>query len=115
MSLQAAPKHVFGINNEEIREAMRHGTIASTVADSGATSSIETEDNPSKRMGRPSTKEFILSNGEVVPAKEIAEYPFDVRKPAKKLHITPGISKNLLLSTSKYADVGYIRCLRRIR
>ena len=36
MSLQAAPKHVIGISNEEIREAMRHGTIASTVADSGA-------------------------------------------------------------------------------
>ncbi len=87
-SLQAAPKYKIGINDEEIREAMRHGTIASTLADSGATSSIGTEDNPSKRMGRPSTKEFILPNREVLPAKEIAEYPFDVRKPAKELHIT---------------------------
>ena len=106
---------MIGINNEELREAMRNGTIASTVADSGATSSIGTEDNPSKRTGRPSTKEFILPNGEVVPAKGIAEYPFDVRKPAKELHITPGISKISLLSTSKYADAGYITVFQKDR
>ena len=94
MTLQAEPTHVIGINNEEIREAMRNGTIASTVAESGATSSSGTEDDPSKSTERPSTKEFILTNGEVVPAKKIAEYLFVLRKPAKKLHITPGISKN---------------------
>ena len=75
--------HVIGINDEEIREAMRKGTIATAVADSGATSSIGTEGDPSRRTGKPSTKEFRLPNGEVVAAKEIAEYPFDVRKPAK--------------------------------
>ena len=110
----ATPTHVIGVNDEEIREGMRNGTIASAVVDSGATLSIGTEDNPSKRTGKPSTKEFILPNGDVVPAKEIAECPFDVRKPAKELHITPGISQNSLLSTSKYADANYIRCLRRI-
>ena len=100
---------MIGVNDEEIREGMQNGTIASTVAESGATSSIGTEDDPSKRTGtKPSTKEFILPNGDAVPAKEIAEYPFDVRKPAKELHITPGISQNLLLSTSKYADADYI-------
>ena len=98
-----------------IREGIRNGTIASTVADSGAMLSIGTEDNPSKRTGRPSTKEFILPNGEVVPAKEIAEYPFDVRKPAKELHITLGISENSLLSTLKYADVGYITVFEKDR
>jgi hypothetical protein len=104
----ATTMHVIGINDEEIREAIKNGTIASTVADSGATSSIGTEDDPSKRTGRPSTKEFILPNGEVIPAKEIAEYPFEVRRPAKELHITPGISENSLLSTAKYEDAGYI-------
>jgi hypothetical protein len=99
---------VIRINDEEIREAMRKGTIATTVADSGATSSIGTEGNPSKRTRKPSTKEFKLPNGEVVTAKEIAEYPFDVQKPANELHITPGISENSLLSTSKYADAGCI-------
>ena len=74
----ATQTHIIGVNDEEIREAMKMGKIASTVADSGATSSIGTEDNPSKQTGKPSNKEFILPNGEVVPAKEIAEYPFDV-------------------------------------
>jgi hypothetical protein len=106
---------VIGVNNDKIRKSMRNGTITLTVADSGATSSIGTEDNPSQRTGRPSTKEFKLPNGEVVPAKEIAEYPFDVRKPAKELHITPGISENSLLSTSKYADAGYITIFEKDR
>jgi hypothetical protein len=30
----ATPTHIIGVNNEEIREAMRMGKIASTVADS---------------------------------------------------------------------------------
>ncbi len=107
--------HVIGINDDDIREAMRTGKIASTVADSGATSSIGTENDPSKRTGWPSTKEFRLPNGEIVPAKEIAEYLFDVRKPAKELHITPGISENSLLSTSKYADAGYITIFEKDR
>jgi hypothetical protein len=110
-----ATTHVIGINDDKIQEVMKTGKIASTVADSGATSSIGTENDPSKRTGWPSTKEFRLPNGEIVPAKEIAEYPFDVRKPAKELHITPGISKNSLLSTSKYADAGYITIFKKDR
>ena len=94
---------------------MKTRRIASTVADSGATSSIGTENDPSKRTRWPSTKEFRLPNGEIVPAKEIAEYPFDVKKPAKELHITPGISKKSLLSTSKYADAGYITIFKKDR
>ncbi len=38
----------------------------------------------------------------------MAEYPFKVRAPANKLHITPGISQDSLLSTSKFADANYI-------
>ncbi len=41
-------------------------------------------------------------------ATEIAEYPFQVRDPAKQLHITPGITTNSLLSTSKFAEANYI-------
>jgi hypothetical protein len=41
-------------------------------------------------------------------ATEIAELPYDIRAPAKDIHITPGISKNSLISTSKMADAGYI-------
>ena len=89
--------------------------IVSTVADSGATSSIGTENDPSERTGKPSTKQFILPNGDTIPASEIAEYPFDVWRPAKELHITPGISQNSLLSTSKYADADYITVFEKDR
>ena len=41
-------------------------------------------------------------------ATEIAEYPFNVRDPAKQLHITPGITTNSLLSTNKFAEANYI-------
>jgi len=44
----------------------------------------------------------------VIQATEIAEYPFEVRAPAKELHITPGVSQHSLLSTGKYADANYI-------
>jgi hypothetical protein len=39
---------------------------------------------------------------------EIAKLPYNVRAPAKDIHITPGINKNSLISTSKLADAGYI-------
>ncbi len=59
-------------------------------------------------MGKPSHKQFILPDGTVIPATEIAEYPFEVRKLATFLQITPGISQNSLLSTVKFADANYI-------
>jgi hypothetical protein len=59
-------------------------------------------------MGKPSHKQFILPDGTVIPATEIAEYPFEVRKLAKILHISPGVSQNSLLSTVKFADANYI-------
>jgi hypothetical protein len=58
--------------------------------------------------GKPSQKQFILSDGTVIPATEIEEYLFEVRKLAKILHITPGVSQNSLLSTVKFADANYI-------
>jgi len=84
------------------------GTIASTIVDSGATSGIGTTTDPSQRTGCQSTKQCILPSRAIVPATKIAEYPFAVRAPANKLHITPGISQHSLLSTSKYANVNYI-------
>jgi len=84
------------------------GTIPSTIADSGATSGVGTAEDPSHRTGEPSDKRFTLPSGAVIQATEIAEYHFDVRAPAKELHITPGVSQHLLLSTGKYADANYI-------
>ena len=67
-----------------------------------------TTDDPCRRTGQPSHKQFILPDGTVIPATEIAEYPFEVRKLARVLHITPGVSQNSLLSTVKFADANYI-------
>jgi len=84
------------------------GTIPLTVVDSGCTSGVGTADDPCRRTGSTSNKEFILPGGEIMAATEIAEYPFQVQDPAKQLHITPGIITNSLLSTSKFAAANYI-------
>jgi hypothetical protein len=46
--------------------------------------------------------------GKIKPATEIAEHLFKVQEPAQELHITPGITKNLLLSTGQFAAANYI-------
>ena len=84
------------------------GSIPSTIVDSGATSGVGTKDDPSHRTGEPSDKRFILPSSDVIQATEVVEYPFKVSAPANELHITPGVSQHLLLSTGKYADVNYI-------
>jgi hypothetical protein len=85
-----------------------NNTIPSTVVDSGCTLGVGTRDDPCQRIGVTSNKEFMLPGGEIMAATEIAEYPFQVRDPAKHLHITPGITTNSLLSTSKFAAADYI-------
>jgi len=87
---------------------MEDGTIPSTVVDSGCTSGVGTTDDPCRRTGHTSNKQFILPGGKMVKATKIAEYPFKVRSPAQELHITPGITENSLLSTSKFAVANYI-------
>ena len=105
---QAERKYILGVDDEELRRGIMDGTIPSTIADSGATSGVGTADDPSHRTGEPSDKRFTLPSGAVIQATEIAAYPFDVRAPAKELHITPGVSQHSLLSTGKYADANYI-------
>jgi len=83
-------------------------TMPLTVVDSGCTLGVDTADDPCRCTGSTSNKEFILPRGEIMAATEIAEYPFQVRDPTKQLHITPGITTNLLLSTSKFAAANYI-------
>ena len=105
---QIKRQYIIGVDDEELRRGIMDGTIPSTIADSGATSGVGTKDDPSRRTGEPSDKRFILPSGEVIQATEKAEYPFNVRAPANKLHITPGVSQHSLLSTGKYADANYI-------
>ncbi len=87
---------------------MENGTIPSTVVDSGCTLGVGTLDNPCRWTRRASKKKFVLPGGEIVNATEITEYPFKVRALAQELHITPGVTENSLLSTSKFADANYI-------
>ena len=49
-----------------------------------------------------------MPSGKIVQATEMAEYPFKVIAPSNELHITPGVSQDSLLSTSKCADANYI-------
>jgi hypothetical protein len=105
---QSKWQYIIGVDDEELRQGIMDGTIPSTIADSGATSGVGTKDDPSHHTGEPSDKQFILPSGQLIQATEKAEYPFNIRAPANELHITPGVSQHLLLSTGKYADANYI-------
>jgi len=105
---QEKRQYIIVVDDEELRRGLMDGTIPSTIADSGTTSGVGTRDDPSHRTGEPSDKRFILPSGEVIQATEKAEYPFNVRAPANKLHTTPDVSQHSLLSTGKYADDNYI-------
>ncbi len=101
-------QYIIDVYNKELKEGIAQGLIPTTVANSAAISGVGTIHNPCQHTGKPSHKQFILPDGTVIPATEIAEYPFEVRKLAKILHIIPGISQNSLLSTVKFADANYI-------
>jgi hypothetical protein len=87
---------------------MEDSTISSTVVDSGYTLGVGTTDDPCQRTSHTSNKQFALPGGKIVKATKIAKYPFKVRSPAQELHISPGITENSLLSTSKFAAANYI-------
>ncbi len=101
-------QYIIGIHNDELQQGILDGTITTTVADNGATSGVGITANPCPCSGRPSNKRFILPSSNIISATEMAKYPFDVRAPANKLHITPGVSQHSLLSTGKLADTNYI-------
>ena len=107
-SISAVYPYVLDRADKLLCEGVLDDSIPSTAAYSWATSGIGTSNDASKCTGRPSFKKFILPGGNIVPATEIAEYPFNIRDTAKELHITPGIHENSLLSTGKFADANYI-------
>ncbi len=107
-SVPTSRRYVIGEDGNLLWRGMEKGTIPSMLVDSGCTSGVGTLNDPCRRTGRASKKKFVLPGGEIVNATEIAEYPFKVRVLAQELHITPSITKNSLLSTSKFADANYI-------
>jgi hypothetical protein len=101
-------RYVIGNDDNLLRQGMEDGSIPSTVVDSGCTSGVGTTDDPCWQTGHTPNKQFILPGSKIVKATKIAKYPFKVRAPAQELHITPSITENSLLSTSKFAAANYI-------
>jgi hypothetical protein len=85
-------------------------TIPSIVADSAATSNVGAKkDTPAfLPTGRASDKTFQLPDGTQTVADTISELPWNIRQPAKDIHIVPSIAKNSLLSIPETTDAGYI-------
>ncbi len=87
---------------------MEDGSIPSTVADGACTSGVGTAEDTCWYTGQVSNKQFVLLGGEIKPRTEITEYLFKVLGLANKLHIMPGITQNLPLSTGHFAAANCI-------
>ena len=94
--------------NDEIKKGVLNGTIPSAVYDSGATAHAGMPDSPFIPTGKKSDKIFQVPTGDIIEATEIMELDLNVREPAKRVDIVPGVTTNNLLSTGKFADAGYI-------
>jgi hypothetical protein len=100
-------KH-YNSHNPKLKEGVMNSTIPSAIVDSGTSSNVGTTKDRFQPTGRKSDKVFWLLDGSTQAATEIPELPYNVRAPAKDIHITPVINKNSLISTSKLAYMGYI-------
>ncbi len=101
-------QYIIGEDDNLLRRGVENGTIPSMVVDSGCISGVRMSDDPCQWTRRTSKKKCVLPGSKIVNATKITKYPFKVRAPAQELHITPGVTKNSLLSTSKFADANYI-------
>ncbi len=91
-----------------------NGTIPSAIVNSGASSNVGTTKDHFQHTGRKPDKVFWPPDGSTQAATEITELPYDVRAPARDIHITPGINENSLISTSKMADTGCITIFDKV-
>jgi hypothetical protein len=58
--------------------------------------------------GNRSSKIFQLLDGTSTPARNICLLPHNICQPACNIHIVPNIPTNLLISTAKFTEAGYI-------
>jgi hypothetical protein len=102
--------HIAYIN--KIMQGVLNGSIPSTIADSGATSNVSTKKDKAKQAYIPtrkrSSKIFQLPDRTRSPASNMCLLNHDIRQPAPDVHIVPNIPTNLLISTAKFAEAGYI-------
>ncbi len=101
--------HDEQVNNiNKIKKGVLDGLIPSTVADSGATSSVGTKRDRNRKAfaptGRKSDKAFRMPNGEVEEASNMDELNHDVHHLAKDVHIVPEIECDSLLSIPKFIN-----------
>ncbi len=82
------------------------------VANSGGTSNVGTKKDEVKQAyiptGKQSSKVFQLPDGTRTPASNKCLLHHDIRQPARDVNIVPNIPTNLLISTAKFTEVGYI-------
>ncbi len=107
------PKRVNTVNKmyaleQLIKQGVLDGSIPSIVANSAATSSVDTTTVPFILKGCTSNKIFQLPDGTLTAAATISKLAHDAFQPAKDVHIVLSIKSNSLLSTAKFAVAGYI-------
>jgi hypothetical protein len=90
-----------------MRMGVLNGTIPSAVSDTGATLSDFLKEDPSIPTGRVSSTVFHLPNGAIALATTVNKFLHNVRSPARNVNIVLSLVENSLLSTSKFADLGY--------
>ena len=92
---------------EFIKNGVLSGSIKSVLPDSGASSSTVQSAKDYIETGPKSPKEFQSAFGEVQKATDIVEYPFRLRKEARRVDIVPTLQSDLM-SIGKMADAGYL-------
>jgi hypothetical protein len=95
------------MTEQQLKAGVHNSSIPSTVADTGATSSIGTTKDKCRNAfiptGGQSTKAFHMPNGTVEAATDVDKLHHDVHHPTKDIYIVPGIERNSLLSMAKFA------------
>jgi hypothetical protein len=91
-----------------MRTGVLNGTIPSAVSNTGATLSAFLTSDPSLPTGRVSSTIFHLPNGALAKATAVNKLLHDVQVPARDVNIVPSLVGNSLLSTSKFAEAGYM-------
>ena len=91
---------------DDIRTMILNGTISSAISDTGATSTAGKIGHPFRFLNRPSDKVFHLPTGGTARSSVKAKLMHELREPATKLDIFPGLT-NTLLSTGKLVEGGY--------
>jgi hypothetical protein len=90
-----------------MRMGVLNGTIPSAVSDTGATLSAFLKEDPSIPTGRVSSTVFHLPNSAIALATTVNKLLHNICSPARNVNIVPSLVENSLLSTSKFANMGY--------